>query len=63
MFPRYFVSYVVQFQLYESLCVTSGQYEEEDPSKPLYLCDFSLGGEETGRTIRWVGTAQSVLSV
>ena len=51
---RYFVSFVVQFQFYEALCARSGQYVEGDPAKPLYLCDFSLGGEATGQLIRWV---------
>ena len=49
---RYFVSYVVQFQMYEALCLESGQYDPQDPSKPLYLCDFSLGAAETGQLIR-----------
>lgn len=49
---RYFVSFIVQFQFYEALCARSGQFVEDDPSLPLYLCDFSLGGEDTGDLIR-----------
>ena len=49
---RYFVSFVVQFQFYEALCKKSGQYVETDPEKPLYLCDFSAGGKETGDLIK-----------
>jgi peptidyl-dipeptidase A len=51
-YVRYFVSFVVQFQFYEALCKRSGQYVETDPEKPLYLCDFSLGGQNTGDLIR-----------
>jgi len=37
---RYFVSHVIQFQFYRSLCIEAGQYDPEDPSKPLHNCDF-----------------------
>ena len=48
------MSFIVQFQFYESLCKTSGEYVEGDPaSNPLYLCDFSKGGLDTGATIRF----------
>ena len=43
--------------MYEALCLKSGQYDPSDPAKPLYLCDFSLGGEETGQLIRDVMAA------
>ena len=49
---RYFVSFVIQFQFYEALCKKSGQYVETDPEKPLYLCDFSAGGKDTGDLIK-----------
>ena len=48
---RYFVSFIVQFQFYEALCTASGQYIPDDPNKPLYLCDFSLGGTQTGEVL------------
>ncbi|CAG7835512.1 unnamed protein product, partial [Allacma fusca] len=39
---RYFISYVLQFQFYESLCIKAGEFNPDDPnSKPLYQCDFA----------------------
>jgi len=50
---RYFFSYISQFQFYEALCKESGEYNPKDPnSKPLYLCDYSSGGEKTGALLR-----------
>ena len=49
---RYFVSFIVQFQFYEALCKKAGQFDDNDQSGPLFNCDFSLGGEETGNLIR-----------
>jgi len=50
---RYFFSYISQFQFYEALCKKSGEYNPKDPnSKPLYLCDYSSGGEDTGALLR-----------
>ena len=46
---------IAGFQFYEALCAKSGQYDETDPSKPLFLCDFSLGGSETGALIKYIG--------
>jgi len=37
---RYFVSHVIQFQFYRSLCIEAGQYNPEDPSSMLHNCDF-----------------------
>jgi len=37
---RYFVSFVIQFQFYEKMCKVAGQYDPNDPNKPLYKCDF-----------------------
>jgi len=37
---RYFVSHVIQFQFYRSLCIEAGQYDPEDPSSVLHNCDF-----------------------
>jgi hypothetical protein len=34
------VSFIVQFQFYESLCKAAGEYDPADPQKPLYKCDF-----------------------
>ncbi len=45
------MSFIVQFQFYEALCIKSGQYTLNG-TDPLFLCDFSKGGEETGQLIR-----------
>ena len=40
---RYFVSFIVQFQFYEKMCIEAGQYDPADLSEnasPLYKCDF-----------------------
>ncbi|TMW41821.1 hypothetical protein DOY81_013099, partial [Sarcophaga bullata] len=36
---RYFVSTVLQFQIYRGMCRAAGQYEPNDPRKPLHKCD------------------------
>jgi len=39
---RYFLSYVLQFQIFEGLCITAGEYDPNNAqSKPLYQCDFT----------------------
>merc|ERR1712176_1722446 len=43
---RYFVSFIVQFQFYERMCILAGQYDPADPdSEPLYKCDFYQNAE------------------
>ena len=37
---RYFVSFVIQFQFYEKMCIQAGQYVPTDPTSKLYKCDF-----------------------
>ncbi|XP_059351358.1 angiotensin-converting enzyme-like [Daphnia carinata] len=37
---RYFVSKVIQFQFHRSLCLEAGQYDPQDPRKPLHNCDI-----------------------
>ncbi|XP_076067061.1 angiotensin-converting enzyme-like isoform X1 [Oratosquilla oratoria] len=37
---RYFVSFVIQFQFHKSLCLKAGQYDPNDPTKPLHKCDI-----------------------
>lgn len=36
----YFVAHILQFQLYRSLCKDAGQYEPNNPQKPLQDCDI-----------------------
>jgi len=50
---RYFFSFISQFQFYEALCKKAGEYRDDnDSSKPLYLCDYSVGGHQTGALLR-----------
>eukprot|EP00094_Tigriopus_californicus_P003982 TCALIF_03835-PA protein Name:"Similar to Ance Angiotensin-converting enzyme (Drosophila melanogaster)" AED:0.12 eAED:0.12 QI:128/0.66/0.42/1/1/1/7/0/623 len=37
---RYFVAHIYEFQFYKELCEVSGQYDPNDPKKPLHLCNF-----------------------
>ncbi len=50
---RYFVSYIIQFQFYESLCLTAEQYNPNDATKPLYKCDFD-GSKPAGEKLMYV---------
>ncbi|CAL8095791.1 unnamed protein product [Orchesella dallaii] len=48
---RYFISHILQFQFYESMCIAAGQFDPESTtSKPLYQCDFS-GSKEAGKLL------------
>ncbi|XP_053958466.1 angiotensin-converting enzyme-related protein-like [Anastrepha ludens] len=37
---RYYVSTILQFQIYRGMCRVSGQYVPGDPRKPLHRCDI-----------------------
>ncbi|KAB0790846.1 hypothetical protein PPYR_14878 [Photinus pyralis] len=37
---RYFVSFVIQFQFHRAACELAGEYDPEDPTKPLHKCDI-----------------------
>ncbi|KAL3284139.1 hypothetical protein HHI36_018307 [Cryptolaemus montrouzieri] len=37
---RYFVSFIIQFQFHKTLCLQSGEYNNNDPFKRLHLCDI-----------------------
>ncbi|XP_069674785.1 angiotensin-converting enzyme-like isoform X1 [Periplaneta americana] len=37
---RYFVSFVIQFQFHRALCEKAGQFDPNDPKKPLHECDI-----------------------
>ncbi len=39
-YVRYFTAFVYEFQFYRSLCLVSGQYDPDDPAKPLHHCNF-----------------------
>jgi len=38
---RYFVSFIIQFQIHKALCIAADEYDPEDPEKPLYNCDIA----------------------
>ncbi|KAJ8910672.1 hypothetical protein NQ315_002921 [Exocentrus adspersus] len=37
---RYFISFVIQFQFHRAVCEKAGQYEHNNPDKPLHECDI-----------------------
>jgi peptidyl-dipeptidase A len=51
---RYFVSFIIQFQIHKELCIAAGQYNETnpDPGNPLYNCDID-GSVEAGDIMRY----------
>ncbi|KAK2713608.1 hypothetical protein QYM36_009469 [Artemia franciscana] len=57
-YSRYFVAHILQFQLHKSLCEIAGQFDENDPNKPLYRCDID-GNAEAGEKIRLLLAAGS----
>ena len=50
-YVRYFTAYIYQFQFYRSMCLASGQYDPQDPEKPLHRCDFH-GSTKAGDKLR-----------
>lgn len=48
---RYFISFVIQFQFYERMCIKAGQYDPNDPSSKLYQCDF-FNDENAGKVMQ-----------
>lgn len=48
---RYFVSTILQFQIYRALCRAAGQYAPGDPAHPLHKCDI-YRSKEAGRILR-----------
>ncbi|CRL05281.1 CLUMA_CG018154, isoform A [Clunio marinus] len=47
----YFIAHILQFQMHRALCITAGQYDPNDPAKPLHKCDID-GSKEAGEKIR-----------
>ena len=41
-YVKYFTSYVYNFQFYKALCLTAGQYNPNDPKKPLCPCKLLI---------------------
>ncbi|KAF2900044.1 hypothetical protein ILUMI_06140, partial [Ignelater luminosus] len=50
-YMRFFVSTLLQFQLYRALCRAAGQYNPEDLTRPLHKCDI-YRSKEAGRMLR-----------
>lgn len=49
---RYFVSTVIEFQLYEGLCKTARLFDSSETMKPLFKCDFS-NNKAVGTRLRY----------
>lgn len=48
---RYFISHILQFQFYESMCIAAGQFDPtNNETRPLYQCDFA-GSKEAGELL------------
>lgn len=39
-YVRYFVAQILQFQFHKALCREAGEYDPQDPSRPLHQCDI-----------------------
>ena len=50
---RYFVSFILQFQVHKALCIKANEYVPNDPSKPLHNCDID-GNPEAGAVMKYV---------
>lgn len=42
---------IIQFQIFRELCLRAGQYDPDDPDKPLFNCDFA-GNVEAGSVLK-----------
>lgn len=47
----YFYAYILEFQMYKSLCTAAGQYEPNNTAKPLHKCDLE-GSKVAGKRLR-----------
>lgn len=47
----YFLAHILEFQLHRSLCITAGEYDPQDPKKPLHKCDIDKS-TTAGKLIR-----------
>lgn len=46
----YFISHILEFQFYKSLCIEAGEYSIDNSSKQLHSCDF-YQSKEAGRKL------------
>ncbi|XP_062535785.1 angiotensin-converting enzyme-like [Armigeres subalbatus] len=58
----YFIAHILDLQLHKSLCQVAGEYEPNNPDKPLYKCDIDgskaagdrlKAGLSLGRSVHW----------
>uniref|UniRef100_A0A182T8M5 Angiotensin-converting enzyme n=1 Tax=Anopheles maculatus TaxID=74869 RepID=A0A182T8M5_9DIPT len=61
-YVSYFIAHILDLQLHRALCKAAGQYNPEDPSKPLHKCDIDgsraagdllRAGLSLGRSVHW----------
>ena len=57
---RYFVSIIIQYQFHRGLCITAGEYDPSDPSKPLHKCDI-YKNKFAGAKLRYVRYAYEMM--
>lgn len=50
-YSAYFVAHILEFQFLRSLCIAAGQYEPNNPQKPLHKCDLE-GSKVAGQRLR-----------
>lgn len=50
-YVAYYVAHILEFQILKSLCIAAGQYEPQNPEKPLYKCDIE-GSKLAGERLR-----------
>lgn len=49
----YFISHILEFQFFKSLCTVAGEYNAEKADKPLHSCDF-YRSREAGEKLAYV---------
>ncbi|XP_052863782.1 angiotensin-converting enzyme-like [Anopheles cruzii] len=61
-YVSYFIAHILDLQLHKSLCQVAGQYDPNDPAKPLHKCDIDgshaagdrlRAGLSLGRSVHW----------
>jgi peptidyl-dipeptidase A len=53
---RYFVSFILQFQIHKALCIAAGEYDPDNiNTEPLYNCDIA-GSPEAGAIMKYEQT-------
>lgn len=50
-YSAYYFAHILEFQLLKSTCMAAGEYEPNNPAKPLHKCDIE-GSLEAGKRLR-----------